>query len=299
MKRLLLLAACLLWIQPALRAAESSTEGFADYLYQEQEYERAITEYHRAIYENRENPGKQEPLRYKLALCHEATGDYPKAIALYESLISSASPELQKLSLFREGLLYFEQKHFPLAGQTFREFKSQYPSDPLVKEALYLAGASATLNRDPDAESLLSQKPLAGSAYAESVKRMRLSVAELGQIKTKSPRTAGMMSAVLPGAGQCYAGRCKDGLAALGFNGTLGGLTAAAFLNEEHVLGGVLAFIESMFYFGNIYGARTAAYKHNQNAQGSILESTLRHVRLDVAEGEHTLRINGIVSFDF
>ena len=134
--------------------------------------------------------------------------------------------------------------------------------------------------------------------YSSSSIDIEKELVELEALPSKSRAVAGILSAVVPGAGQCYAGRCLDGASALLVNGALGGLTAAAFINKERVLGGILGFVESWFYLGNIYGARSAAYKHNQQSKASIMEGIARHVRFDIVNDRFSSQVGAFVTID-
>lgn len=77
----------------------------------------------------------------------------------------------------------------------------------------------------------------------------------------KSPTRATLMSAVVPGLGQVYAGRTADGLSA--FIGTAAPATFAALNFRRHgsssVRGWMHASFAATFYLGNIWGAGEAA----------------------------------------
>lgn len=89
----------------------------------------------------------------------------------------------------------------------------------------------------------------------------------------KSPGTAGVASALLPGSGFAYCGRYRDALAALVINGGLILAGRDAFQNGQTFLGILLAVIEAGFYSGGIYGSISAAHKFNRRAVRSELKS--------------------------
>ena len=84
------------------------------------------------------------------------------------------------------------------------------------------------------------------------------------QLPTKSPVAAGVLSAVLPGAGQLYNGRPYDALLALSFNAAFGVATWYAFAEAESIpLGVISALFSTGFYVGNIVNAVTDANRIN------------------------------------
>jgi tetratricopeptide (TPR) repeat protein len=104
-------------------------------------------------------------------------------------------------------------------------------------------------------------------------------------LPSRSPALAGTLS-IIPGAGQLYCNRYEDALIAFAVN--LGIFWAAhdAFDQDQYALGGVLAFIGTGFYAGNIYGAVGDAHKFNQNRQKQFGESLQRHLVAGPLSGE-------------
>ncbi|MDD4272232.1 MAG: hypothetical protein PHG14_00720 [Desulfobacter postgatei] len=90
---------------------------------------------------------------------------------------------------------------------------------------------------------------------------------------TKSPVLAGIL-AIIPGGGMLYCERYKDAFISFCFNTGLIWAAYTAFDHDNPALGGVITFVESGFYSGNIYGSITAAHKYNKAAQIKILNKT-------------------------
>ncbi|WP_020588299.1 tetratricopeptide repeat protein [Desulfobacter curvatus] len=90
---------------------------------------------------------------------------------------------------------------------------------------------------------------------------------------TKSPVLAGVL-AIIPGGGMLYCERYKDAFINFCFNTGLIWAAYTAFDHDNPALGGVITFMETGFYSGNIYGSITAAHKYNKAAQIKILNKT-------------------------
>jgi len=90
---------------------------------------------------------------------------------------------------------------------------------------------------------------------------------------TKSPVLAGIL-AIIPGGGMLYCERYKDAFISFCFNTGLIWAAYTAFDHDNPALGGVITFVETGFYSGNIYGSITAAHKYNKAAQIKILNKT-------------------------
>jgi tetratricopeptide (TPR) repeat protein len=90
---------------------------------------------------------------------------------------------------------------------------------------------------------------------------------------TKNPVLAGIL-AIIPGGGMLYCERYKDAFISFCFNTGLIWAAYTAFDHDNPALGGVITFLETGFYSGNIYGSITAAHKYNKAAQIKILNKT-------------------------
>jgi hypothetical protein len=82
----------------------------------------------------------------------------------------------------------------------------------------------------------------------------------------RSPAFSGAMSAVLPGAGQLYAGNAGDAVSALLVNGLLAALNWQLVENQLWPGVGLVGVIQLGFYGGNILAAVNSAHKYNRLA---------------------------------
>lgn len=92
----------------------------------------------------------------------------------------------------------------------------------------------------------------------------------------KSPALAGIMSALIPGAGYLYSGRLKEGLSAFAINGLLIYGIYALFKNGNTGSGILTSMVCVPFYLGNIIGSANAAETENIK-YGQIVLSQLRY----------------------
>ena len=94
--------------------------------------------------------------------------------------------------------------------------------------------------------------------------------------RQKSPALAGLMSAVIPGAGKFYAGRKDEGIASFFTVGIFAGLTAECWAKKGPKDWRTIVFgtLGSLFYIGNIYGSYVSVGIYNDNlrdAQNSTI----------------------------
>jgi hypothetical protein len=84
--------------------------------------------------------------------------------------------------------------------------------------------------------------------------------------RRKSPALAGVLSAILPGSGQVYAGSWQGAAVALVLNAVAIGATVELARRELHVSAGLTGTAASIFYVGSILNAADLARRRNQVA---------------------------------
>lgn len=100
--------------------------------------------------------------------------------------------------------------------------------------------------------------------------------------RNKSPLAAGALSALLPGAGQLYAGSLGEALSAFLTVGSLAGITAENWhrygvKSWRTILSGSIC---SLFYIGNIYGAYISVDIHNQEFKDETSAIVLYNIHI-------------------
>jgi hypothetical protein len=81
------------------------------------------------------------------------------------------------------------------------------------------------------------------------------------------------LSALMPGAGQVYAGRYASGIVSFIGVAALAGGAALFFRSGRKDLSYTLIFFSSVFYLGNVYGAYNAAHAANEERERGYRES--------------------------
>ncbi|TYO96823.1 tetratricopeptide repeat protein [Geothermobacter ehrlichii] len=272
----LLLSLCL--ARPVFAATADDQLGFADRLFSEEDYYRAVTEYKRFLYHFPDHPEAPGAL-LRMARAYLAGERFEEADRTLEQLAASFpdSPEA-----VRGALLYaeaaFRRHDYLRARQRYRQAARTYPR--LRQQADYrIAWCLIEEEKYADARQLLAPLPgTQATALAAGIDRLQ-------SLPLKSPATAGVLSALLPGAGQVYTGRYRDGAIALALNAAFIFAAVEAFDNDSPVLGGILTFIELGWYGGNIYNAVNNAHKGNRRRLEEERTSLRRRYGLDLEAG--------------
>jgi hypothetical protein len=93
----------------------------------------------------------------------------------------------------------------------------------------------------------------------------------MDQVPQKSPTAAGILAAVLPGAGHVYTERYRDAAIAFVLNAAFIWGMVESFQHNNNVVGGILTFFELGWYSGNIYSAVASAHKYNKKEREQYL----------------------------
>lgn len=129
---------------------------------------------------------------------------------------------------------------------------------------LYLGWMRLDRGKGHEASSLFAAIPdnTQLAPYRQELIEKSLPIDETGR---KSPLRAGLLAAVLPGAGHAYVGRWSDAATSLVLNAVFGFASYEAFHRRLYLVGGLAGFAGLTWYAGNVYGAVSHAHKYNRD----------------------------------
>ena len=265
-----------------LGAQEISRESFADYLFREGEYYRAITEYYRILHGNKDYKEKLELLG-KIGLCYFEGADYDGYVLFYYKYQDSFVPDsllFAKLNLYL-GKSYYHQGHF-LKTISHLESPKLAPSNLYYNEAQFLLGISYC--RLYDWQNAIKKLRLVERSESKlekiTAESMIRSLQNFPNLPQKNPVLAGGLSAVLPGAGYAYCHRWGTAIASLLVNGLLAWTFADALKQDQYGLASLTGFLGIGWYAGNIRGSVKAARKYNDITRDDYVNSVLQRENL-------------------
>ena len=244
---------------------------YAEELMKRQEYPLAVLEFERFIHFFPEDE-KVPEAKLMIGQSYLNARAYEQARKSLEK-VHKAYPDrfVGGKALFLIGESYYRQGVYEEANLYFKKVREAYPQPELRDSALYRLGWSHMQSRRwQEAGGIFGSMDHASPLYA-SAQELAIKSLEGETLPYKSPSTAGVLAAVLPGSGHLYCDRYRDGLVAFLLNGLFIWATIEAFDNDHEVLGGVLAFLELGWYSGNIYSAVNSAHKYNRQLKDSYL----------------------------
>lgn len=244
--------------------------GFAESLYEEGDYFRAIGEYKRFIFLNPAAP-QVENATFRIAESYFHAQRWSEAInAANQFLAKYRDSPLYFQMLYLKGRVEKLDKRYDEALRTFDALAqteaTEYHAKALYQKALiHLERADWQGARD-----LLLQVPRDSSIYPVALS-FAGDVAGEKIMPRKSPAAAGILAAALPGAGHLYAGRPHDAVVAFLLNGAFIWGAVELFRHDENVAGGILSLFELGWYSGNIYSAISSAHKYNRGVEEEFI----------------------------
>jgi TM2 domain-containing membrane protein YozV len=217
---------------------------FADYLFNEKDYLRSITEYERLL-EFKLN----DTVLFKIALAYQSMEKYEIALEKFseikaESLFYEESEKEYFKILFQSGK--YEELQNSIVNKDGKDFQRLlylsylFTSDNLPYQQNFLEFFSLT-----EQENILN--------FYNQKK----------DPPYKNPLLSGVISAIIPGSGKIYLGEVGDGIVAFLATSVFTFLSYDNFSNDHNFRGWLFAGLGFFFYAGNIYGSVAAAQIYN------------------------------------
>jgi len=251
--------------QPQDSAATGSPRqqlAFADQLFEHEEYDLCVLEYRRFLFSHPAD-SSADTARYKLGLCYMALERLEKAQGVFGQLIDlSEDRELVEAALFSSGTCYRRQGEAEAARDRYRGIAREFREGELADDAQLMLGLTYVDDRswrDAATEFRTLACEFGQSPLAPVAERLAAESAKGLDLPHRSAMASGMLSAVLPGAGQTWCGRPADGFFSLLFTGAFSALAVQSYRNDRESSAYLLGFLGLSFYMGNIYGAVNSA----------------------------------------
>lgn len=201
---------------------------FADELYSQEDYSSAINEYERLDFFL---PAPYP--KYRIGMCHWRLGELDRAASLFRDIDS-------RTELIR---VYFELGEYSLARFACED------TDKNQAGWIYMIEG-----RWDEAEHIFEEQTLKSIALAAT------------ELPYKSEGLALLLSAIVPGSGEFYAGKLVSGILTLGLNAMTGVCAVNSFRRGEYVTAGLVSsFLWHRFYHGGIVNARKSVMTYNEN----------------------------------
>ena len=224
--------------------------------------------------------------------------------------------EFRDIADYRIAQTYYHQNEATRAEGLFRKFPTVHPNSPLRFQSQLMLGqlhfdaGSYSLARtalfellhaSEDTEVVAAAHYLRGWCYVHT-SEWNKAITELRQVDTlqthtlqrkkarqladtlleetplpyKSPQVAGWLSTLVPGSGQLYVGKVKEGVLAAAVSGAFIYLAVDAIRDHRYIDGAGISLIGWQFYWGNRTGAQQLASEYNKYHEQAFIEALKR-----------------------
>jgi tetratricopeptide (TPR) repeat protein len=245
---------------------------FAMEYFEQGRYGKAIAELERFIYFFPDH-NRVDNAKYHIGLSYFRSGMFREAIDPFSDIVeTSPDQDLIAKAHFRMSETFVNLQEHSTAINVLNHLVETSNDPVFIDEAHYRAGwIYLQLN---DVESARHRFQLI-SPQNRNLFRIQTINEELSRerlFSEKSPRVAGFLS-IFPGAGFAYTERYRDALVAFLLNAGFIFAAYESFDSGNEALGGIIAFVGTGFYAGNIYGAVSSAHKYNRDSHQQFLEN--------------------------
>jgi tetratricopeptide (TPR) repeat protein len=256
--------------------------GFAQSRFEADAYSQAIIEFNRFIHFFPSDP--RIPRAWFLTgMAHYRMGDYQAAAAVFNRLTDNyqGSP-IQNKAFFMLSRSHARQGMIEQAMLDLHNLLAVASNKDVIDRARYELGwLHVDQGRWQQADETFGAITPANQDRLK-VSSLKETLSRSGEIPTKNPTTAGVLS-IVPGGGQLYTGRYQDALTAFLINAGLIWAAWESFDEDLIGLGSVIAFVGVGFYAGNIYGAISSAHKYNRDRVSEFKNHLNRHRLMPLA----------------
>jgi len=271
---------------------------FAEKYFLSGEYYRAIGEYERFLFFFSEDP-RQETAMHRIGMAYFRGEQYADAINAFNRLIDRFNDTKLAVNVY----LMISECHSRLnqPAQALANLQSllSLSDDTSIQDEAYcrIGWLHVEMAAWEKARSVFARVSPAGRDKYR-LQRLHEELKGNERIQTKSPGAAGFLS-ILPGAGYAYLGRYRDALTAFLVNGGLIYGAITAFEDDNPALGGVVTFVGSGFYFGNIFGAMSGAHKHNRSQTMSFIERLKANTKIHISADRRRKKVWLAIRYNF
>ena len=253
--------------------AEVSPLALADHYVKLKNYDAAITEYKRFLFFQPDDDRVLE-VYHRIGILQRNLGLLREAIdSIRQAVIRTSDKEQKSEYQIDLAVTLIANKDYDLARLELIKVLIRSPSEALYKRTLFLQGVTYTYQfRWEEAQEILRN-------YSQDEKLDEL-FQKTDNLPYKSKLVAKILSGILPGSGQIYAGNWKSGLNAFALNSAFGYVTVDSILDQNYVDAIMWTyFIFQRYYQGNLYRAGRAVDEYNDEVNRSFADSILTRLQ--------------------
>ena len=258
---------------------ESLQQRYAEQLFESGDYQAARRAYKRLLFYHADTPFR-DVAAYRIAQSYYHQNFPKQAERLFrEFSVGHPNSTLRFQSQLMLGQLHFDAEKYSLARRTLFELLQTSKDAEIVAAAHYLRGWCYVYTSDWN-KAITEFRQVNGheTDTLREKKAHQLANTLLSEtpLSFKSPEVAGWFSTIIPGSGQIYLGKVKEGLLAAAANGVLIYLAADAIRERRYVDCAGISLVGWHFYWGNRTDAHRLGTEHNAQREREFIETLKR-----------------------
>lgn len=258
-------------------ALAAQTMSFADHLFLDGDWYRAISEYRRHLYQMKGTGPNAERAAMAIGEALLRGEQWDAAGRQLDGVAQRAGRlELRHEALFGAGRAYLADQRPELAKPRFRLLVEDGATEARLKtEATWmLAWGHFDAGELGEARAYFQRIVDENGAHAAEAKGALEALDGYDKLESKDPLLAGALS-FIPGLGHVYLGQWGIALTSATWNGLFIFAAVSAWLAGDWGVATVLTIMELGWYAGGMFGAVAGAYRHNRDAVRNWRDETL------------------------
>ncbi len=247
----------------------------ANHYYESNDYETALSTFQRYLF-FKEDKAFYEGA-YRIAECYLNLNQFEQATAWFDYTYQLAETEDERVEVvLKKAAMYLKANNPQFSLLELYSLPDTLTPEYLARKQFFLAAAYITLEEYARAEKSMERFYSLHNREQEFMNMQQL-FADTVHLRRVSPAWAGIMSLIIPGSGQLYAGYPKE--AANSF--LLVGMLEFAFIYIAHRYSLLNAYTSifpwlQRYYFGGYVAARKLAYKKREERKEAFYEHVLQ-----------------------
>ncbi|MYC77444.1 tetratricopeptide repeat protein [Candidatus Poribacteria bacterium] len=249
---------------------------YAEQLFESGDYQAARLAYKRLLF-YRPDTEFRDVADYRVAQSYYYQNQPERAEHLFREFLGvHPNSPFRFRSELMIGQLHFDADEYSLARTTLFELLLSSEDTEVTAAAHYLRGWCYVHTTDWDkaiAEWRRVDTFQTDTPSEKNASQLADILLERTPLPHKSPRMAGWLSTVVPGSGQFYVGRVKEGVLAAVLSGTFSYLVADAIRERRYLDCAGISLIGWQFYWGNRVEAQRFAAEYNSHRERELIET--------------------------
>lgn len=247
---------------------------YAEHLFGQGTYDASLLEYKRFLFYH-PNTEMTDLARYRIAQSYYYQGNLEEAQRRFRAFMETHfdSP-LYHYAQLMLGKTYLDESDYSTARSALFFVRTADIDKRLSAQAQYLRGWCYAYDRNwlkAIAEFRQVDTILPNTVLSNTSIQIADTMLANVPLPLKSPQLAQWLSTFIPGAGQIYAGRVRNGLLSTAINATFLYLLVDALRDERYVDSVGIGLVGFRFYSGNRSNAKQWTIQHNRNLEAALI----------------------------